>query len=188
MDTKLIKKEIIITSKINDLLYSKIIPCIKTICFLLFFNSIYSQDYIKKDSIKINDKTYHYTHISYGKSSLTKYFKVMTCNFNMTSKVEKEIISCNHKFKLEFTEFYILSTPNCESNSEEDRVILLELLRKIDIERMSLNLSTSLVNYKYNIEKNKFEYFINEPDKNIENYKHFKYKIRPNEICEFILK
>ena len=60
-------------------------------CLLLTIN-IYSQDYIKNDTINISNKSYAITHVSYGKSSLTKFYKVFTCD----SKYKLEFIKKNN--------------------------------------------------------------------------------------------
>ncbi len=155
----------------------------KIFCLLLINHLIYSQDYVKNDSLKVKGITYTFSHISFGNSNLTKYYKVLTCNTNDYNKVKNEIINCANKTKLEFSEFYLLSVPVCNTNDEET---LTEFMYKIDTTRIILNLSTSLINFKYNNQTNKFEYLINEELKNIKYLKNYKLRIRPKEVCDFL--
>lgn len=92
----------------------------------------------------------------------------MICNTKDFSKIKKEIIGCANENKLEFSEFYLLSIPNYETiNTCNDEEILITLISKIDSERMKLNLSTSLINFRYDSKKDKFEYFTHKELKNI---------------------
>ena len=155
--------------------------------FLLISNLIYSQDYITNDSIEVKKRFYAFSHISFGESNLTKYYKVMICSAADYGKVKKEIINCATKSKLEFSEFYILSIPNYKSiNCCNDREILLSLMHKIDSERMKLNLSTSLINFRYDSKIDKFEYFVNQEQKNINDIENYKLNVRPKEVCCFL--
>lgn len=156
-------------------------------CFLLISNLIYSQDYITNDSLKVKGSIYTFCHISFGQSNLTKYYKVMICNAADYSKIRKEIINCAIKTKLEFSEFYLLSIPNYKSRySCNDEEILKDLMRKIDSERMKLNLSTSLINFRYDSKIDKFEYFVNQEQKNLKDLKNYKLKVVPKEVCDFL--
>lgn len=155
--------------------------------FLLISNLIYSQDYITNDSIKVNERFYSFSHISFGKSNLTKYYKVMICSSTNYAKVKKEIINCVNKSKLEFSEFYILSIPNYKSiNSCNDKEILISLMHKIDSDRMKLNLSTGLINFRYDHTIDKFEYFVNKEQKNINDLENYKLNVKPKDVCSFL--
>ncbi len=46
------------------------------VTFFLIQVTIYSQDFIKSDSLKIDNKLYQMRHLSYGNSSGLKLFKV----------------------------------------------------------------------------------------------------------------
>lgn len=163
----------------------KIVLNIKTLCILLFANSIFSQDYIKNDSIKFDQTTYIYTHISFGMSNSTKYFKVMTCKKSECSKVEKAIVDCAKNSKLEYSEFYLLLIPDEKLKNINDKTILLHFIHKIDIDRMSLNLSTALIKSNYDYKNNIFEYLLNEPETTFNEYK---LNITPKEVCSFLKK
>jgi hypothetical protein len=168
-------------------LMKKTIIKFQIICYILISNLLYSQDYITSDSLKVERSIYAFSHISFGQSNLTKYYKVMICNTKDFSKIKKEIISCASENKLEFSEFYLLSIPNYEIiNTCNDEEILITLISKIDSERMKLNLSTSLINFRYDSKKGKFEYFTHKELKNIKNLKNYKLKIMPEEVCSFL--
>lgn len=158
-------------------------------CFLLVSNLIYSQNYIANDSIEVKGRFYPFSHLSFGESNLTKYYKVIICSATDYAKIKKEIINCAAKSKLEFSEFYILSIPNCKSiNSCNDEEILINLMRKIDSERMKLNLSTSLINFRYDSKIDKFEYFVNQEQKNIKDLENYKLNVKPKDVCSFLHK
>ncbi len=150
---------------------------------LFFLNISFSQDFIKKDTILSNGKIYTFSHISFGSSSLTKYLKVFTCNNSDYIKIEKEIIKCVKNRKVEFTEFYLLSVSSNESTLDEKNV-LMSLLRKIDNERMKLNLTTTLIDFNYSAEKNLFQYLLSEPEKKLEEIKNYKIRINKNNVCK----
>jgi hypothetical protein len=103
--------------------------CMKKILFIIsiiFFQcSIYGQDYIKFDSLKIDGKLYKMKHLSFGNSSGLKLFKVITCEALNSKKIEQEIINCHRNLKLEFTEFYVISIPTYEKVSLEKETNIL---------------------------------------------------------------
>jgi hypothetical protein len=157
------------------------------ISFLFFKTFIYSQDFIKSDTLKSESEVYRTSHISMENSGLTKYFKILTCDSSDFKKIELEIINCYTKHKLEYTEFYIICIPNyikLQSNKETD--ILMKFINKIDAERMNLNLSTALIKLKYDFKNNKFEYYLDEPKKDLIEFKDYKLNIKPNEVCMFL--
>nr|WP_315247530.1 hypothetical protein [uncultured Flavobacterium sp.] len=155
--------------------------------FFLISNLIYSQDYIINDSIKVKERFYTFSHLSFGESNLTKYYKVMICSSTDYGKIKKEIINCAAKSKLEFSEFYILAIPNYKSiNSCNDKQILMGLMSKIDSERMKLNLSTSLIKFRYDHTIDKFEYFVNQEQNNINDLENYKLNVKPKEVCYFL--
>ena len=153
-------------------------------CLLLTIN-IYSQDYIKNDTINISNKSYTITHISYGKSSLTKFYKVFTCDSKYKLEFIKKIIDCYKKQKLEYSEFYIIFIPKINSlNNDSERKIIISYLDKIDSERMKLNLSTTLIKCKYDLKNNKYEYLLKEPKESVSNIKNLFLKCNLNQVCE----
>jgi hypothetical protein len=157
------------------------------ISFLFLKTFTYSQDFIKSDTLKVESEIYKTSHISIGNSSLTKYFKILTCDSSDFKKIELEIISCYTKHKLEYTEFYIISIPNyigLQSNKETN--ILMNFINKIDAERINLNLSTALIKLKYDFENNKFEYYLDQPKIDLIKFKDYKLNIKPNEVCMFL--
>ena len=160
------------------------------IIFLLFLNnSMFSQDFIKSDTLKVEGKTYETYHISFGNTSGLKLFKVMTCETSKMNQIKKEIINCNKNNKLEFTEFYIIAINNCKNiNSKKDLNILKNFINKIDKERMSLKLSTALIKSKFKIEDFTYEYFLDKPKNNIIDFKNYKLRITSNEVCDFLKK
>ncbi len=158
------------------------------ISIFLIQTSIYSQDYIKSDSLKIDKKIYEIRHLSYGKSSGLKLFKVLTCDLSNLKKIETEIKNCWNNHKLECTEFYIISIPNYQNlQSDQETDILIQFLEKIDAERMKLKLSTALVKYKI-LKDFTCEYFLDKPKENLDNFKDYKLNIKQSEVCPFLLK
>ncbi|MBP4143195.1 hypothetical protein J3S90_15425 [Flavobacterium sp. P4023] len=154
----------------------------------MFFKPfIYSQDFIKSDTLKVKNEIYKTSHISIGNSSLTKYFKVVACDSSDFKKIEIEIVNCYTKHKLEYTEFYIISIPNyTKIQSNKEIYILMNFINKIDTERMNLNLSTALVKHKYDFKNNKFEYYLDQPKKELIDFKDYKLNVKPNEVCLFL--
>ncbi|OYX83247.1 MAG: hypothetical protein B7Y83_12090 [Flavobacteriales bacterium 32-34-25] len=158
------------------------------VTFFLIQVTIYSQDFIKSDSLKIDNKLYQMRHLSYGNSSGLKLFKVVTCDLSNLKKIEAEIKNCWNNRKLEYTEFYILSIPNYRNiQSKEETNILIKFLEKIDLERMNSKLSTALVKYKL---LNDFtcEYFLDEPKESLSSFKDYKLNVQETEICSFLIK
>lgn len=150
---------------------------------------IYSQDFIKSDTLKVKNEIYNTAHLSFGNSSLTKYFKVLTCDSSKLSEIKTEIINCNRKNKLEFSEFYIVSVPNYERLSpERERNILMCFLKKIDDERIRFKLSTALIKSKLKMYNFEHEYFLDQPKKDLTEFKEYKLNIKPKEVCVFLRK
>lgn len=155
------------------------------IIFFLFTISFYCQDFINKDTIKIDGKTYKYSHISFGATNGTKYFKLMTCSENNFNSIKNAVINCAAKSKLEYSEFYIMIIPNEIIKTKKENEVLFRLIREIDQYRMSMNLSTALIKLKYDVSNNKFEYFINEP---INDFNEYKLQIKVQDVCSFLKK
>lgn len=133
------------------------------VCLILFITSR-AQDFIKHDYITLSNKQYNVSHISYGKTSLTKYIKVFTCNSNLKDRLIKEITRCYKNEKYEYSEIYIIFIPNLNKvKSEVENKILVSYLNKIDDERMQSNLSTVLIKFKYDYKTNKYEYLTTQP-------------------------
>lgn len=167
--------------------------CMKKILFIIsiiFFQcSIYAQDYIKSDSLKIDGKLYKMKHLSFGSSSGLKLFKVMTCEALNLKKIEQEIINCHRNHKLEFTEFYVISIPTYEKVSlEKETNILVSFLDLIDAERMSLKLSTALIKSKFKIDNFTHDYFLNQPKNDLSDFKDYKLNIKAKDVCIFLRK
>ncbi len=156
------------------------------ISIIIFQCSIYAQDYIKSDSLKIDGKLYKMKHLSFGNSSALKLFKVMTCASLNSKKIEQEIINCFRNHKLEYTEFYIISIPNYEKVSFEDETnILTSFLGVIDSERMSNKLSTALIKSEFNIDNFTHKYFLDQPKND---FKDYKLNTKAKELCTFLRK
>ncbi len=153
--------------------------------FFLFTISFYCQDFVKKDTIKLDGETYKYSHISFGATSGTKYFKLMTCSENNFNSIKNAVINCATKSKLEYSEFYIMIIPNEIIKTKKENEVLFRLIREIDQYRMSMNLSTALIKQKYDVSNNKFEYFINEP---ITDFNEYKLQIKVQDVCSFLKK
>ncbi len=155
-------------------------------CLLVTIN-IYSQDYIKNDTINIISKSYNVTHVSYGKSSLTKFHKVFTCDSKYKVEFIKKIVNCCNNQKLEYSEFYIIFIPkiNLLSSSSEKKIIT-SFLDKIDSERMKLNLSTTVIKCKYDYKNDSYEYLLKEPKESIFNFKNLFLKCKLDQICKYI--
>ena len=159
------------------------------ISFTFFQFSIYAQDYIKSDSLRIDGKLYKMKHLSYGNSSGLKLFKVVTCESLNSKKIEQEIIKCHRNHKLEFTEFYVISIPNYEQVSlEQERNIFTSFLDVIDVERMSLNLSTALIKSKFKIDNFTHEYFLDQAKNDLSDFKYYKLNIKATDVCTFLRK
>lgn len=159
------------------------------ISFLFFKTFIYSQDFVKSDTLKVENEIYKTSHISTAtsSSSLTKYFKILTCDSLDFKKIELEIMNCSREHKLEYTEFYLISIPNYNKlQSNNETAILINFINKIDAERMKLNLSTALIKLKYDYENNKFEYYLDQPKIDLIEFKSYKLNIKPNEVCVFV--
>lgn len=146
----------------------------------------YSQDYVKNDTINYLDNEYDVTHISYGKTSLTKTAKVFVNNSKNHKIIVSEIISCCNKNKLEFTEYYVLTIKNKKIDIIKLENIVSYYLKKIDNERMKNNLSTLQVKCNYEYSNNKFKYNLNEPLEKLEKIKNLYLKTNIENICNKI--
>jgi hypothetical protein len=157
--------------------------------FLLFVYCSYAQDYIKNETINILSKNYEVTHISYGNSSLTKFYKIFTCDSKYKEQFVKQIINCAKKNKLEYSEFYIIFIPKLNSLSNyTEKKIATFYLEKLDNERMKLNLSTGLIKFNYDYKNNSYKYLLNEPREKINNLKFVFYKISLSNVCNCMKK
>lgn len=149
--------------------------------------TLHSQDFIKSDTLKVVEEIYNVSHLSFGNSSSTKAFKVLTCDVSEFSKIKSEIINCYRKRKIDYTEFYIVCVPNyIKIESKKENNILLSFLNKIDKERMRLNLYTALIKLKYDLKSNVFEYYLNQPRKKLSEFQEYKLNIKAKEICRFM--
>ena len=153
---------------------------------LIFILKAYSQDYIKNDTINYLGNKYDVTHVSYGKTSLTKIAKVFVNNSQNHKTIVSEIVSCTNKNKSEFTEYYIMTIKNKKIDIIKFKKIVSYYLKKIDSERMKNNLSTLQVKCNYEYSNNKFKYILNEPLEKLEKIKNLYLKISTESICNKI--
>ena len=146
---------------------------------------LYSKDFIVKDTLVNNRLTLNYEHLSFGKTSFSKFFKVIICHDKDFEVIKKKIISCKNTEKSEFTEFYLLATPDL-SKSQID-LILNQLLNKIDISRMEQNLETSMIKCKLDIKSNQFTYQLDQPKQDVSSFKNFVILNQTSMNCSAIL-
>jgi len=143
-----------------------------------------SQDFIKKDIITVDNKVYSCVHISFGKTSLTKYCKVYTCDLKLRKECTAKIIECAKKNKLEYSEFYVVFISNINTlNKGLGDKISISFLEKIDSERMKNNLSTKLIKYKYDFKNDHYDYLIDQPRNEIVKVKDVIKNIKIQQIC-----
>jgi len=107
---------------------------------LIFSTQVFAQLQITNDSVSVNGNKYKFTLMSYGKHSKAKPMKAFTCDINEIEKVKDNIQKCYQKYKIEYTDFYIMPI---DKNLKDDETTILDLyLKRIDEIRMSNNLST----------------------------------------------
>lgn len=162
-----------------------------SLLFFLFQSNICNSqyyDFIKLDTLNFNKTVYKITHISFGKTSHTKYYKVLICKNKDFNDVKNKIIECVSQNNLDYSEFYILPIKEpftINYNSE----ILVKLILKIDNQRMEQNLSTNLIKCRGDGLNMKFEYFVS-PDCNKVNslplYDLFRVAILSEDVCRFL--
>lgn len=160
-------------------------------CIIFLFiisDKLNAQDFIVADSLVHNGVKQEYLHISFGKHSGTKFIKIVLCNENDAKSYEKEIIRCAEINKLEYSEFYLVPIPimRCKEQNHYHS-ILNALLMKIDEKRMKLNLSTTLIPFKYSFHDDLFVYETTKPLNSIKGIKDYKYIDSVNYICDFLL-
>ena len=154
---------------------------------LLFAYWSYSQDFIKNETINIFTKNYYITHVSYGNSSLTKFYKIFTCDLKYKEQFVKQIINCSKKNKLEYSEFYVIFIPKLNSlSSYTEKKIVTFYLEKIDSERMKLNLSTSLIKFNYDYKNNSYNYLLNNPREKIDSLEFVFFRINLGKVCNYM--
>jgi hypothetical protein len=159
----------------------------KLVVIATFFLSIalHSQDYIVKDTLKHENLVFNYEHLSFGKTSFSKFFKVIICHDKDFEMIKKKIISCKNTEKSEFTEFYLLAIPDLSKN--QIVLILNQLLNKIDNYRMEQNLETALIKCKLDIKRNQFTYQLDQPKQAVSSFKNFVILYQTSMNCSAIL-
>jgi hypothetical protein len=120
---------------------------IKLIFILLISTQVFAQLQITNDSISVNGKKHPFTILSYGKYSKTKPMKVFTCDKNDFQKVKENIQECFTKYKIDYTDFYIIPIDSKHCN-DSTNMILKKYLNRIDEIRISQNLSTIQIQFK----------------------------------------
>lgn len=120
---------------------------IRLIIILFFSAQLFAQLQVTNDTVAVNSKNYELTLLSYGKHSKSKPLKLFICNKKDLQKIKKDIQDCYKKYKIEYTDFYILSIDGGSSNTSFHQ-ILEKSLNKIDEKRMSKKLSTLQIQYK----------------------------------------
>ena len=117
------------------------------IILLLISNQTFAQLQETKETVLIDGKEYCFTLLSYGQYSKTKSMKVLTCDKKHCQKIKLNIKECYKKYKIDYTDFYII--PIDKNNSDNSEIIILEkCLQRIDEIRMSQNLSTIQIQFK----------------------------------------
>lgn len=118
---------------------------IKLILIILISVQVFAQQQTTKDSLSVNNKNYYFTLLSYGKFSKSKPMKVFTCNKKDLKKVIENIQKCYKKYKIEYTEFYVIPI---DKNDNNNKLIISSYLYKIDKIRMLNNLSTIQIPFR----------------------------------------
>lgn len=157
------------------------------LAFLFFSSFLFSQDFIKNDSVHVGNVSYKTSHISYGSSSFVKPFKIMSCDSKDFEKIKEKIIEYCYQKKKEYTEIYIISIPKLSNlSTRESDIINNSFINKIDIERMDMNLSTALLKFKYDFKINKFTYLLEEPKRKISELENFNNNIQINQLRKLL--
>lgn len=162
----------------------KKITLIFLVC-LFYFSNIFCQS--KTEFIfEKSKKEYKYILLSFGENSRTKPFKVFTCDSKNLTKIICSIEKYHKKYKLEFTDFYILSIDNKEI---KDETLVYDYLNVIDEFRMKNNLSTILIDFDEYYDKSsktkKYNYL--DSRKKIESLKDLHQNIKPNEVEKLLI-
>ena len=135
------------------------IKYIKLILIILISAQVFAQRQTTNDSLSVNNKIYYFTLLSYGKYSKSKPMKVFTCNKKDLKKVKEKVQKCYKKYKIEYTEFYVIPIDKDDNNKN---LIISSYLNKIDKIRMLNNLSTIQIPfreyYDSDLKKTKFNY------------------------------
>lgn len=159
---------------------------IKLILIILISVQVFAQQQTTNDSLSVNDKKYYFTLLSYGEYSKSKPIKVFTCNKKDFKKVKENIQKCYKKYKIEYTEFYIIPI---DKNDNNKKLIISSCLNKIDKIRMLNNLSTIQIPFKEyydtNIKTMKFNYEKNNL-KEFNKIEDFHQNVNAKNICYLI--
>ena len=158
------------------------------IILLLISNQTFAQLQETKETVLIDGKEYCFTLLSYGQYSKTKSMKVLTCDKKHYQKIKLNITKCRKKYKIDYTDFYII--PIDKNNSDNSEIIILEkCLQRIDEIRMSQNLSTVQIQFKeYYDEKIKDRNIIYEQNTLVEinKIKNLHQNINEKDVCYII--
>ncbi|MBG6112158.1 hypothetical protein H4V97_001908 [Flavobacterium sp. CG_23.5] len=130
---------------------------------LIFLSNLisYSQEIRNTDRFFFNSQKYNYLHFSWGQSSYSKPFKIIVCSSKDLKTIETNLRICQ-KFKLEYTDYYILSLTDI-STSHQCIKIIKAFLNTVDKKRIGANLSRVIVRKKMEDKTNsnqKIEYFV----------------------------
>ncbi|MBC7640730.1 MAG: hypothetical protein H7174_00070 [Flavobacterium sp.] len=121
------------------------------IILLISFKTL-AQDHIVKDTLFFKLRKFDITHIDYGKHSSERPMILLTCNNNNYQKMQSSIVKCFKKYKVEFTDFYILCI---EKNNSNYYAVVRSFIKKINIERTKNNLDLYNVD-ETNLNKKKY--------------------------------
>lgn len=144
----------------------------------------FSQDYIKTDSLLINNESYETFHISYGSSSFYKSFVVFSIYPENVKSTKDKIIECFKENKLEHTEIYLIAIPKIDSKKSQ---ILEEYLLKIDLDRMKNNLFSALIPCSSD-SKFKFTYYTDQQRKKISEFNYLYELTEKDNVCKLLKK
>lgn len=154
------------------------------IAFLFFANISFSQDYIKIDSLKINETNYKTMHISDGSSSFYKAFAVIVVIENDLETVKNKIIQCYLNEKHEYTEIYLITL---QENNIYKNIVLETFISTIDDYRMKNNLYTALIPYTVT-PYFKFTYHTEQKKRNLNELKNLYFIYNIDDICNILKK
>ncbi|PJE39473.1 MAG: hypothetical protein CUR32_12345 [Flavobacterium sp.] len=128
---------------------------------MFVFVSSLAQHQVINDTIVINGEKIDFKLISFGKYSKSKPLIALTCCKSDLKKVEKQIIKCYRKYKVEYTDFYIIGIKK-NTNYEKKAIIIEAYLKRIDERRIQNELSTIQIPFiEYNdvsLKKVKYKY------------------------------
>lgn len=162
----------------------------KLMFFLIILSNLisYSQEIRNTDRFFFNSQKYNYLHFSWGQSSCSKPFKIIVCSSNDLKTIETNLRICQ-KFKLEYTDYYILSLTDISKSRQYIKIIKAFLLR-VDEKRIAKNLSRVIVRdkmknkTKFNIETKNFKEVFDAT--NLNDVEDLYINIKPELICNTV--